>query len=58
MAKTNITKDIKAKTQPKAVGTIKVRFDAYNRGYFKKKLKVYFRKLKKPHTLKIIGYVF
>lgn len=39
-------------------GTIKVRFDAYNRGYFKKKLKVYFRKLKKSHTLKITGYVF
>lgn len=38
-------------------GYVKVKFDAYNQGYFKKKLKVYFKSRKKSHKLYITGWV-
>lgn len=38
-------------------GYIKVNFDAYNKGYFKKRIKVYFKNLKKSYKLYITGWV-
>lgn len=43
---------------PKSSGTVTVNFDAKNRGYFNRKVRVYFRQMKKPSVLRISGTVF
>ena len=42
---------------PDSIGHIKVRFDARNLGYFRKKIKVYFDGQRKAEKLYIEGYV-
>ncbi|MBL7825755.1 MAG: DUF1573 domain-containing protein [Saprospiraceae bacterium] len=43
--------------QPGQKGEIRVEYDAYQSGDFRKKIKVFFDKQKKPEILKISGFV-
>ena len=43
--------------EPDQVGQINVKYDAFKRGYFRKKIKVFFKNIKKSHTLVIEGFV-
>lgn len=43
--------------EPHQSGQIIVKYDAYRRGYFKKKIRVFFKKVKRSQTLIIEGFV-
>lgn len=43
--------------EPDSIGVLKVEFDAYNKGYFRKYVKVYFSGRKKASKLWLEGFV-
>ena len=47
----------KTPIMPDSVATITIKYNAWNKGYFDKKIKVFFNKYKKPENFSLKGKV-